>query len=289
MAKKQAPPEPEERGESAPLWIISFADLVTLMLSFFVILAAGNAGAGARAPNHTDLTELAAAVRMAFKYVPPPDSTDPIDLEILLRSIRQKRGRAGAGNRGEAAAPLDGATGLDDRVTTIRTGTESVLGSLIFFDRDSAAIRPDAVPRLAEMADRMRGHMNIVVVKGHASRDEEYRLRAGNRDLAYERANAVVARLVELGVARETLRAQSCRDFEPRVDRAYAESAQALNRRVEIVATEELVAELQGDIRRHVPDGPEAAPPKPGGAPSRPDASAGRPSPTGTPAAGWAR
>ncbi len=32
----------EDKGESAPLWIISFADLVTLMLSFFVILAAGN-------------------------------------------------------------------------------------------------------------------------------------------------------------------------------------------------------------------------------------------------------
>ena len=37
MAKRKKAEEPA--GESAPMWIVSFADLVTLLMSFFVILS----------------------------------------------------------------------------------------------------------------------------------------------------------------------------------------------------------------------------------------------------------
>ena len=45
MKKKAAAAEPA--GESAPMWIVSFADLVTLMMSFFVVLYAMETGAAA--------------------------------------------------------------------------------------------------------------------------------------------------------------------------------------------------------------------------------------------------
>jgi flagellar motor protein MotB len=35
--EKKGPP-PEEKGESAPLWIISFADMISLLMAFFVML-----------------------------------------------------------------------------------------------------------------------------------------------------------------------------------------------------------------------------------------------------------
>jgi chemotaxis protein MotB len=37
MSKKEAPPE-EESGEGAPLWMISFADMMSLLMAFFVML-----------------------------------------------------------------------------------------------------------------------------------------------------------------------------------------------------------------------------------------------------------
>ncbi len=37
MKEKKGPP-PEEKGESAPLWIISFADMISLLMAFFVML-----------------------------------------------------------------------------------------------------------------------------------------------------------------------------------------------------------------------------------------------------------
>jgi hypothetical protein len=38
MPHKQKPQQEEERGEGAPIWIISFADMISLLMAFFVML-----------------------------------------------------------------------------------------------------------------------------------------------------------------------------------------------------------------------------------------------------------
>jgi chemotaxis protein MotB len=241
MAEKKH--QEEDRGESAPLWIISFADLVTLMLSFFVILAAGNPQDVKADP---DFAEIIAAVKQAFRYLPPADSNDPVDIQILMNKLKGQKGRGGEGKRGDAFQDNEGAIGRYDQVTTVRTGTQVTMGGQVPFDKESARLNEEAVLKLKQVAARVKGHTNIFVIKGHTSRDEEQALAGTGRDLAYERACAAASKLASLGLTQESLRVQSCRDYEPLKVGAYSEAEQALNRRVELIATESLISEVRG-------------------------------------------
>ncbi len=85
-SKHQKKHHEEEQGEG---WIVSFADLMTLMMSFFVIMAAGNPQDAKIDP---DFKEIIAAVKEAFNYLPPADSNDPVDLQILMNQTSQSEG-----------------------------------------------------------------------------------------------------------------------------------------------------------------------------------------------------
>jgi flagellar motor protein MotB len=241
MSEKKHQEEPA--GESAPLWIISFCDLALCMLSFFVILSAGAAKSVQYDP---EFAELVAAIKKAFKNLPPAPANQSGDLKSILASLKQQKGKSGtSGKPGEAAQRMDGMAGKHDLVTTVRTGSQTTIGGSIAFPVNSAQILPEEEAAVRQISDKIRGHMNVFMVKGHTSRDEEYRLKDTPRDLAYERARAVLDKLVEYGVAREGLRIESCRDFEPIREGAYSEVTRGANRRVEVVATEALISEYR--------------------------------------------
>jgi chemotaxis protein MotB len=243
-----AKPRPKKQHEEAHAegWIVSYSDLMTLLMGFFVVLCAMSGPKNAALD--PEFADLVAAIRKAFKYVPPADSKDPVDLKLLLAKMKNVKGRSGtSGQKGEAVKNNQGTTGRHELVTTVRTGTQTTIGGVVPFEAENTTLSEIANDRIKVIANQIRGHTNVFVVKGHTSRDEEYKLQNSSRDLAYERASAVIMKLVELGVAREALRAESCRDFEPRKEEAYSEVSRADNRRVEVVATEALVNEYKGE------------------------------------------
>jgi outer membrane protein OmpA-like peptidoglycan-associated protein len=100
---------------------------------------------------------------------------------------------------------------------------------------------------LDSIVTEIRGHRNIVLVKGHASLDDlpETATAQQKMDLSLRRAQAVSDYLTSRGVEPEILRVQGCSTFEPVVQRAYTPESQAVNRRVDVDATATLVPELQ--------------------------------------------
>lgn len=242
--------EAEGVGESAPMWIVSFCDLALVMLAFFVILSAMNQKTDAPVVS-LEFMEAVASIKDAFGYIPSGDSDDPLDLFMLeqkLKGVQKIRiGKGGnTGNKGDALQNIPGMSGRSTNVTNIRPGSQTTIGGKIMFEIDSAEISDQADISLRQLIGEISGKMNVFDIKGHTSLDEERSLGL-DRDLAYERAKAVVVRLVELGIDRRVLRVKSCRALEPIQRGTYTETARSVNRRVEIVATEALVHQYEGE------------------------------------------
>jgi outer membrane protein OmpA-like peptidoglycan-associated protein len=100
---------------------------------------------------------------------------------------------------------------------------------------------------LDQIADLIRGHRNIVLIKGHASLDDlpDAATPQQRMDLSLRRAPAAADYLTAQRVDPEILRVQGCSTFEPVALGAYSDEAHGRNRRVEVEATDTLVDERQ--------------------------------------------
>lgn len=129
---------------------------------------------------------------------------------------------------GDWLCPVD--TKADPWEQTLRDGKELILHGILF-DIDSDRIRSDAIPALERLLAALQGLPELsVAIEGHTDSDasDEH-----NLDLSSRRAQAVVASLVERGVARTRLTPEGRGEAEPIADNATS-AGRALNRRVEI-------------------------------------------------------
>ncbi|MDB5328935.1 MAG: motB [Phycisphaerales bacterium] len=243
MAKGACKCKKSEECEECPEWIFTFADLVMLMMGFFVILWVLKPPAGKDVKDEQSAEaqrkweETVGKIRTSFGYMPDPNSSDPVDLQILKE--KTPRGiRKGA----ESEEPRDSAVGTDHATTTIRPGKQSAVGGRLGFDPGNAVLLPETLHALDQIADKIRGHYNIVLVKGHASLDDLPDGTPSQRmDLSLRRAQAAADYLAARSVQPDILRVVGCATFEPVKQHAYGADLQSQNRRVEVEVTAELL------------------------------------------------
>lgn len=233
MAIKKKPPH-EEHAEG---WIVSFADLMTLMMSFFVVLfALKESGSPAKS------MEITAAIKAQFGYEPPVDSTDPLDLAVMrLKGMGSNLDK----HAGRAEDPPKGVDGQSPEVTTIRVGKEITSGTYITFE--AGASEPDAasLKTIRKIADMLKGYNNVLLVKGHVSSDE-VAMRPDDPNgmgLSYKRATVVGEYLKQFGIDGRVIRPVACGPFEPLKVQVYDQNNLRQNRRVEVYSTESTVSD----------------------------------------------
>lgn len=111
------------------------------------------------------------------------------------------------------------------------SGKVAVYG--IYFDTDSANLKPESDETLGQIVDLLRIRPEMALfVDGHTDSEGED---AYNHDLSTRRAQAVVAWLLGKGIAENRLEARGFGEAEPVADNA-TEEGRAWNRRVELVA-----------------------------------------------------
>ena len=247
----------EEICEECPEWIFTLADLLMCMMGLFVLLwvlkpSGGGAAAGADSASAAEITSeeqrqvaIIAEIRDKFGYVPDTDSHNPIDLYLLRREM-ERQAKNGPGEKGNTKLKPDGAEGTESEVTTIRPGQFYTQGGQLTFEPRDATLTGRDREVLRQVADKITGHRNVVLVKGHAGSDDRFSgAEMGDlMQLSLDRAQAVADELVQLGVSPDVIRVQGAGPYEPVDRQAYTPDAKRFNRRVEIEATDRPVTDL---------------------------------------------
>lgn len=221
---------PDER------WVISYADLVTLLLGFFIILYA------TADQNISKFNALSRSLSSAFN-VPVKDSDGggalfdggtgivpernfgadlPVDLESIRRAIQKETQNAG----------------MDGKIV-VEKGTDRIILRLsdnLVFTSASADIRPEARPVLAAVAKALQVNGNEVSIEGHTDNiplvTDRY---PSNWELSSARATAVLRALTEnYGVDPKRVFAAGYGEYRPIASNLTPEG-RAANRRADIV------------------------------------------------------
>lgn len=228
------------RPAAADRWVLPYADLVTLLLAFFVTLYA---------VSRVDLDRFgpaSTALQAAFDGgAPAPPAGGPPTLVTPLRVV--------------AGTPLDAIesglqqaiaqAGLEGRVGLTRDerGVVLSLPESAAFDSGRAELTRGTAALLADVGRELQPLDNDVRVEGHTDDRPVSGAYRSNWELSTARASAVVALFIEqAGVRPARLSAAGYGEFHPKVPNVSAE-ARAQNRRVDIVILSSKVHEVPRD------------------------------------------
>jgi chemotaxis protein MotB len=224
-------------------WLVSYADFITLLFAFFVVLFAssqsdkkkqiqiaavmqtaftplGTFEAHSKMPSLTEASGAAAVVRPAALALPFPQPGQVAEIEgRLARVMRAQMGRLPAG-------------GVAVRVTP--EGLVVSLNEVGFFASGSAEVRAEAVEVVAALAGvlpdaplRVEGHTDNVPI--HTAQF------VSNWELSAARASAIARLLLERGTMHPAnVSAAGFAEFHPVASNATEEGRRA-NRRVDVI------------------------------------------------------
>ena len=223
----------EDDEDSGGEWLVTFSDLVTLLLTFFVFLVAManldeekfeqiihsiQVNLGKQEAPGGDVG------RLEFKSTLPRslDQLTGIEQEPLLEDVQQTLKRKN----------------IDDLVRVVSIGNEVVMrvDGHTFFKSGQAELRAEALPILDQVAGIVLRHPGHVLhIKGHSDpRPISSPKFESNWELSALRATAVLRHLLGKGVPPRRMTATGYADTEPLLPNDSEENM-AKNRRVEFV------------------------------------------------------
>lgn len=226
--------------EGIPEWVVTFGDMMSLLLCFFILLAAFS-----ELKKDHEYQRVITAVKEAFGYsggvgVLPTDDIPFQSMLELMEQLEQQQSKREETNR-ISESDVDGVSGKKEKVSRVRDGTMFTVGGALSFEPGSAKLKPEAEAELLKIASVLKGRRNKIAVRGHTSSKvlpatSEFR---DLYDLSYYRAKVVADFLVDrAGIEKSLLIVEARADTEPMETRKFSSEAQAINRRVEIFMTD---------------------------------------------------
>ena len=235
----------EEEHENHERWLVSYADFITLLFAFFVVMYAIST------LNEGKYRVLSDALVMAFRHdrVVTPQTTgmapmnrttatplpQPLRPRVIdpLRKEQERKLLDLASKIKEALAPLV-RTG-QVRLTQLPRGIAVEISASVLFAPGQATLQPDSIAALTAVADVLGSTNDPVQVEGHTDNVPIASAQfPSNWELASARASSVVRLFVTTGVSATRLSAIGYADNRP-VDSNETPDGRARNRRVTLM------------------------------------------------------
>ncbi|MBS0208092.1 MAG: OmpA family protein [Planctomycetes bacterium] len=227
MAVEEDPPA------AVPEWVVSFGDMMSLLLTFFIMLVSMSE------IRKDDDKFQAFLVSLKQKFgddieklmlgigTGQPPSTKPV--KITTKKF------AKWDNSTELGGKQKGAPGNESRVRNIRPGPQIAVGGPVSFAEQSAELSPEELAHLRRISEELAGKPQRIEIRGHTSRNP-ISLESPFRDhwdLAYARCRQVMQQLTGLGIEPARLRISVAALNEP-VERVGDALSARENSRVEL-------------------------------------------------------
>ena len=234
--------EQEESKAGAPSWMVTFADLMSLLLTFFVLLLSFST------TEVIKFREAMGSIKMALGLKSPQEASTVPTGQSPLREDMNELGSANVSpdEMEQQLRDVLEALGLENDGEARKTlyGVVLQLKGDLMFPSGMAELNPTAFPILDALSNYIAGVDRHVDIAGHTdSIPIATEVFPSNWELSAARAGQAVRYLVEHGVPPEKLRAIGQADTVPIADNSTAEG-RAKNRRVEFVFSPESKGEL---------------------------------------------
>ena len=239
-------------------WVVTFGDMMSLLLTFFVLLFS------MREIKQEESIAFIESLRRQFGNETAAFSLMPGRLPATPSALNRlpSLGRARRQNTMNGGDKVQAPVGDHPRVMAIRPSDDSTQGGVIYFDEGSSRLTEQHGKTLEAIAHVIGGKPQTIEICGHTSTrplapGSPYRT---HWDLAYTRCSEVMEHLVQLGINPKRVRIRVAGENEP-VHLGYDVLLRKKNARVEILMHDELTDDLEAtEMQRQATPGMEDTP-----------------------------
>ena len=262
------PPQEEDQGpppeEGAPAWVMTFGDLMSLLLTFFILLFSMSSievekFQAAAASLQEAFGDQSAGVLPGSPQVAEPDST-PLVLAAgteAVANVMEDIGNILEQFVVETGLQEQVAVTIDDRGVFLRIEDRAL------FTAGSATIGPGNEELLESLSTILTAIRVPVIVSGHTDdRPIRSRVFQSNWELSAARAAGVARGLVQRGLSPDNITAEAYGEYRPVATNDTPEG-RAQNRRVEVYYSRQAIEDAMraaGMLEQPTGDGPDATP-----------------------------
>jgi len=235
----------EDPPAGIPEWVVTFGDMMSLLLTFFIMLVSMS-----DIKQEEKYQAMVESIQRRFGHElsissPSPGDSRPRESEFRVLSTT---GRAKKKDTHKGGVPTRAPVGEEPRVRIVRPGNATAIGTVVFFLNESYELSQENQATIDAQMVEMAGKPQKIEVRGHTS--QHLALQGtpptSAMDLSYRRCRAVMQYLIEKHKVRpERIRLSTAGAWEPMFLSGDSDKMRK-NPRVEVFLLEETVEQLLG-------------------------------------------